>query len=497
MSDGWEVIEEKKLGDWEVAETTSMPISAITGKPEPTSAERIMQSNRAVTQMFPVAGDIIGTAIMPQIGVPLKAGRLAGMGIKTVNALLRGAGAGAGSVYGELERQVATEQFDPEQIKLQGVLGAVGEPALSLAGAGLKAAAKPAYEIMSDLTIAGGKTKQILTQRLQQQAQKRADDFIYTVAPQGVKTKIEDVGFEKALSEAYDEKTVMYNHFKDSLQTVADNNKGYVPLQKTQQSLMSRYNEIADPTMVAAGKIDRKAEAEIIKSFGLKGSDDVHITVRRLMRGEDLTPAEINHLQANIFPSSTKKYQEMLPTKIEKRKDLKSILMEDLDALGVAQGKASADAVHRELKQFEQLRNIYEKNGAKTKSPDTGEAIFHPARFVENARRAERNLRKYQPELWEKLQKEVEFYETVADTLKRGQRNLGGMAMLAGSASAGYLTGGWPVAEAFGAASAWALMSETGRKTVEGIIRAGINKPVAKTLLHLGGQTVNLQQAHK
>jgi hypothetical protein len=218
--------------------------------------------------------------------------------------------------------------------------------------------------------------------------------------------------------------------------------------------------------------------------------------LRKLMRGDDLTLAEINHFQSNIFPRDTRKWGEMHPTKQDTRGKIKSLMMEDLDGLGIAAGKTSADAVHKELKQFEQLRKLYESNGASWVNPDTGEKIFKPARFLENVKRSERNLRKYQPELWEKLQEEVKYYEWAADTMKRGKRNLGSGAMLVGSGAAGYLTGGLPVADAFGAASAWALMSETGRKTVEGVFRSVVNKPVAKTLLHVGGQQIDFAKGH-
>jgi hypothetical protein len=498
MSD-WDVVEQKAVDDWEVE--ASMPISTITGKPEPTDAERLLQSGRAVSTMYPIVGDIVMTAAMPQLALPAKAGLLARMGIRGVNALMRGAGAGAGSVYGELERQLATGEHSKEGLYIQGALGGAGEPVMSLIGAGGKVAAqkfgKPALELASDLTVTGGKVKQIMTERLRDALNKRAEAFVTQVAPAGVKKNIGEVGFDKALAEAYDEKTLLYNHFKDTLEEVATKNKGYVPLENTRQYMQAEYTKYADPVMVAAGKIDSKAESAVLKEMGLKGSDDLHITMRRLMRGNDLTPAEINHFQANIFPRDTRKWVEMHPGKQGAKTKIKDLVMQDLDALGIASGKTSADAVHKELKQFEQLRKLYESNGATWMNPETGERIFKPARFLENVKKAERNIRKYQPEIWEKLQPEIQYYEWAADALGRGKRNLGGATMLLGSGGAAYLSGGIPIAsELFGAASAWALMSPSSQKTITGLLKPIVNKPVAKTLLHIGGQEIDFAKGH-
>ncbi len=261
--------------------------------------------------------------------------------------------------------------------------------------------------------------------------------------------------------------------------------------------MQAEYTKYADPVMVAAGKIDSKAESAVLKEMGLKGSDDLHITMRRLMRGNDLTPAEINHFQANIFPRDTRKWAEMHPGKQGARTKIKDLVMQDLDALGIASGKTSADAVHKELKQFEQLRKLYEGNGATWMNPETGERIFKPARFLENVKKAERNIRKYQPEIWEKLQPEIQYYEWAADALGRGKRNLGGATMLLGSGGAAYLSGGIPIAsELFGAASAWALMSPSSQKTITGLLKPIVNKPVAKTLLHIGGQEIDFAKGH-
>lgn len=487
-----EVVKKRDVFD-DVAEIGgSMPTSAITGQPVPTSAENILQSKRAVAEILPIAGDIAGTAIMPQLKLAKAAPLIARAGAGAANMLLRGAGAGAGSVVGEVEKQVATGDFDPNQVYMQGALGAGGEVAMGLGGAGLKAVEKPALEVMSDLTLSGGKLKQVMTQRLKNYAEKRSTEFVKTIAPDSIKGKIDEVGIGKAITESLDESKALYNHFKDSINQVADKNNGVVPLPKTRAAIELWYKEIADPAAVAAGKIDRKAESEIIKEFGFKGSDDVHITIRKLARGEDLTAAEVMHLQSNIFPKKTSDYMALHPSKQGYRQEFKDVLMSDLDAIGAAVGKQSADTIFKETKRFEAVKNIFDRSMSINK--ETGERKFLPYQFVENVQRSERLIRQTMPDLWPKLKAEADYFATVADRLQRGERNLGGPLMLSGLASS-YFTGGFPVAEFFGAGSAWALMSPAGQATLEGLFKYAL-KPATKAGLHVGGSLIDLKASH-
>ena len=67
MANDWDVVEEKKIGEWDVVGQTevppggSMPISTITGQPVPTSAENVFQTKGALRTIGPAVGDIAGT----------------------------------------------------------------------------------------------------------------------------------------------------------------------------------------------------------------------------------------------------------------------------------------------------------------------------------------------------------------------------------------------------------------------------------------------------
>lgn len=506
---GWDVVKEEKIDPWSVVEERTsgpefnlppgagMPQSAVTGQPVQTDAERMMTSKRAMAEVLPIAGDIVATAAAPQFAIPAKGAGIVARGLPMLgNLALRAAGSGAGSVVGEVEKQALTEQYDPNQVIAQGVAGAGGEVGLSGIGAGLKVAKKPALELMSDLTLSGGRVKQVLTDKLKKQADDRAVKFITDIAPESVKGRIDDVGLASAINEAMDSTKAMYAHFKDALETAAEKNSGVVNLEKTRNALRQWYEDIADPGMVKAGKVDAAAEREILKQLQFPGGgvkDQTHIAIRRLMRGEDLEPREVNYLFSKIYPKKTQDALDMYPKAMELRQTFKETMLQDLDDIGVAAGKRSADETFKEIKRYESVKNIYDRSTVVNR--ETGERKFLPYKFVENVQKNERMLRTTMPETWEKLKVEAEYYRDVADRISRGERNLGGPLMLSGLASS-YFTGGVPVAEAFGAASAWSLMSKNGQKALDGVFKYFV-RPAAKGGLHMGATAIKMQPAHK
>ena len=468
----------------------SMPISTNSGQPIPTPAENMLTMKRAGAELLPIAGDLAGTALAPQLKLAASAPRIARGAAGLANILSKSLGSGAGSVTGEVEKQLLTKEFDPNQIYMQGAVGAGGEAAMGLAGAGLKAVEKPALELLSDLTLSGSKIKQVLTDRLKQYTEKRAKQFIESVAPESVKSKLSDSGLNQAISETLDETKALYNHFKSTLDDIASKNNGAVPLEKTQNAMQAWLKE-----NIPQFKSQAAAENYIVRELGFSPSStkgQQHISIRRLLRGEDLSPDEMNYLLGNLFEKKTKDWLELHPETRGLRETLKNQILQDLDGLGVAAGKRSADEVFKETKRFQAVKSIFDR--ATVVNKETGETKFLPWAFAENVKASEGMIRKTMPEIWPKLKAEADYFAEAADRLQRGGRNLGVPLMLSGLASS-YFTSGIPVAEVFGAASAWALMSPVGRSALDGVFKYAL-KPIAKSSLHIGGHLIDFQQAH-
>jgi hypothetical protein len=468
----------------------SMPTSTITGKPLPTDAEKMSMSKQAMGEILPIAGDIAGTAIAPQLKLAASAPRIARAGAGLINMLSRAAGSTAGSVTGETLRQVMTQNFDPNQIYIQGAAGAAGEIGTSAAAPLLKAVRKPGLELASDLTLSGSKLKQYFTERLKKQANERIERFVADVAPESVKGKISEVGLARAVDEAVDEKQAIYGHFKEGLEAVAEKNNGHVPLEGTAGALQQWLKE-----ELPKHKSQAQAENAIIKAMGFSpgGQKEFqHVSIRRLLRGEDLSDKEVNYLLGNIFEKSTDKFLKMHPEITELRGLLKDAIVKDLDDLGAGAAKKTADEMHRALKNFQRIESIYKSAAPANK--ETGERMFNPLTFAENVYRNERAIRTTMPDVWPQIKAEADAMKGVADDISTGKRSMGGLPMLAGLASS-HFTGYIPVGEAFGAASAWALMTPSGKAALSGVFKYGV-KPAAKAGLHIGGRLVEMGKSH-
>lgn len=492
MSDIFDEVAKKRDIFDDVAEIGgSMPVSTITGKSIPTDAEKISASKQAVGEILPIAGDIAGAAIMPQLRLAQAAPMLARGGASVLNTLLRGAGSMAGSVTGEVERQLMTKNFDPNQVYIQGGAGLAGEVLPGLVGPGLKKAVNPALEVASDLTISGTKFKRWYADKLKDYSHKRVENFVKEIAPESVKSKINEVGLSQAVNEAFDANAAVYGHFKDGLEKVAKEHDGYVPLENTQSALQAWLKE-----ELPKHKTQSQAETAIVKSMGFKpgGSDEhQHVLVRKLMRGDDLSEREVNYLLSNIYVRDTKKWQAMLPEMQGQREQLKELIVEDLNSLGAGAAKKTADEMHRELKNYQRIKNIYESSAPLNK--ETGERKFYPHLFAENVYRNERVIRETMPDVWPKIKSEADKMRSEASRIAAGERSIGGMPMLAGLASSAF-TGYWPVGEGFGLASAWALMTPTGKAALNGVMKYGV-QPALKTGLHVGGHLIDFEKSHK
>jgi len=406
------------------------------------------------------------------------------------------AGSGIGGGTGEFLTQKAFgEPTDMGAVGAQALLSGGGEAILGPVGGLLKAVKKPALELMSDLTISGSRVKQFMGEKFKKVGLERADKFVADIAPDIVKNKIDQTGINQAVTEAFDANTALYNHFKSVIDDVAAKNEGYVPLQNTTNAMHTWVKE----KVAASGKGlkgQAQAENDIIRELGFSPSgvkDREHVVLRRLLRGEDLNPQETNFLLANLYEKKTADWLKLDPAARDLRTTLKETLLKDLETTGAGAAKQSADVMFKELKQYQALKSLYDT--ATTTNKETLERAFSPGKFIENVNRSERMIRSTMPEVWPKLQKEVEYYKQAAESIAAGGRSLGGLPMLAGLASS-HFTGGLPVAELFGAGSAWALMSPTGKKALEGVFKYAV-KPAAKVGLHVGGEMIDFNDMIK
>lgn len=496
----WDVVSQKNIGDWDVVNTDvaemggSLPVDTRTGQPVPTDAERLHQTRGVLRSAPGVAGDIAGTIgaqvasnyLLPGSGMLPTLGRFAA----------RAAGAGLGGAAGELAGQQAFgEDTDFSKILEEGALSSGGEVALGAVGGALKKAYKPTLELVADLTITGSRTKKLLANRAKEVAEKKAERFIKSVAPEQVKKGMDEAGLKKALQSAYEENNALYNYFGSVLNDIAKKNGGAVPLVNTQMAMEAWLKE-----QVASGayKTQAQAESAIIRQLGFSpggtGANSQHVTIRKLLRGEDISPEYVEYLMKNVFPKKTKDWLSLEPDVKQLRETFKEMVMRDLDELGAAAGKKTGDDVFKELKRFEAVKRIYDQ--ATVFSKETGELVkFNPYQFYETVMINERMFRQTMPELWPKLKAEAETMKKIAEKLKAGERG-SGIAQFGGSGTVLALgnAGLIPWVEAAGTASALAIMTDTGQKILEGIFKFGL-KPAAKTYIH-NEPSLRLQQAH-
>jgi hypothetical protein len=409
---------------------------------------------------------------------------------------IRAAGAGPGGFAGELAgQQVFGEDTDFKKALEEGAVSSVGEAALGAAGGVLKKAYKPTLELMADLTITGSRTKKLLANRAKEIAERKAEKFIRSVAPESVRKNMDEAGIKKALQTAYEENNALYNYFGSILGDIAKKNNGAVPLQNTQAAMESWLKE-----KLASGVYKNQAQAEsaIVRELGFSpsgaGANSQHITIRKLLRGEDISPEYVEYLMKNVFPKKTKDWLSLEPDVKGLRETFKETVMRDLDELGAAAGKRSGDEVFKELKRFEAVKRIYDQ--ATVFSKETGELVkFNPYQFYETVMSNERTFRMTMPDIWPKLKAEAETMRKIAEKLKAGERGssiaqFGGAGSVLALGNAGMI----PWVEAAGTASALGMMTDTGQKILEGVFKFGV-KPAAKTYIH-NEPSLKLQKAH-
>ena len=169
--------------------------STITGQPVPTGEEKISQSNEAIRAMAPIVGDVVMTAAAPQL-------KGLGVGVKAINAIIRGMGAAAGGGLGDIVGQTATSEkpVDMQSAGKQAIAGAAGEIGGSAVLGGLKFAGqkigKPLINLATEFTPVGERLAAKATRvgntarkEFEQKTTKRAIDFIDGMKVVGDKEK--------------------------------------------------------------------------------------------------------------------------------------------------------------------------------------------------------------------------------------------------------------------------------------------------------------------
>lgn len=470
----------------------SMPVSAITGKPIPNPQEQMAQSKSLMRTLAPVAGDVGGTmtaeALLSRAPIPAYA-----------KIPLVAAAAGIGAAGAELGAQKAfKEDHDLNKALSEGAVAAGGQMLLGPLGEAAKRLGRYPAETLADITMAGSRTKKILSDRIKSVAEKRASDFIEKIAPETVKKNMGETGIKKALMEAYSENNALYAFYKENLNDVAKQYGGAVPLVETSNA-MTQW--VKDKMTTGQYKSVKQAENDIIRDLGFSvsgtGANAQHVTIRKLLRGEDIAPEYVEYLMKNIFPTKSKEWNALLPDVQGLRETFKEVVMKDLDSLGVSAGKRSGDEVFKELKRFEAVKSIYDN--ATVKSRETGEIVkFNPYQFYEEVVSKEKTLRKNIPEIWPELRKEAEKMKEISQRIAAGNRDSGISQFLTpGALAATGNIGLIPWAEGAGLASAFYLMTDSGKKIIGGMIKHGLVNPAAKTALHSYAPTLDLMRSHK
>jgi hypothetical protein len=469
----------------------SMPVSTITGKPIPTPEEQVFQSSKLLRRIAPTAGDVAGTvgaeALLSRAPIPMQ-----------YKIPLVALAAGIGSAGAELGAQKAfKEDQDWNKALSEGATATAGQVGLGAVGELTKRFGKYAAEGLADVTIAGSRTKNLLVDRVKEVAEKRASDFIEKIAPESVKKNMGEVGIRKALMDAYDENNALYALYKANMEDVSKMHGGAVPLVETSNAMTQWVKE-----KMASGnyKNVKLAENDIIRELGFpvsgQGEKSQHVTIRKLLRGEDISPEYVEYLMKNIFPRKTREWDSLLPDVQELRETFKQVVMKDLDSLSVSAGKAAGDAVHKELKRFEAVKRIYDN--ATVKSRETGEIVkFNPYQFYEEVMTNERSLRRNLPDIWPELYNEAQKMKELSQRISAGTRTSGiaqyfSPGVLAATGNVGLI----PWAEGAGVASAFYLMTDAGKKVVGGALK-NITNTAAKGIIHSQTPTLDLMKAHK
>ena len=445
--------------------------------PPPVTLLEKMQAatpREVIGKTLPIAGDIIGSLIAPELKGPQLLSKIPG-GVKALNLAFRSLSAGSGAFSGSVAGQrIEKGEVDPKEALREGLFGATGEAGLSVAlgltRKGLEASAK----IAKDLTISGNRVKSFLSNQLIERTTKRASNFIDEVAPDIVTTRGgESIG--RQIDEVMDENKLTYGRFKEVLIDAAGDENGSILVDDLSQFLRDRM-EFADIPGSKNPVAERKQKVlAVIKELGFTNASPQGAVLRKIMLGgsDTITPNEVEFIFTNIFPKKNKEWFKLSPDTRNARENLKGALLGDMGKItSPVTGETAedirnaGDAVFKTVKQFESIKRIYDQ--AIIKSETRADRI-NPQKLADLINKNSKNLKQSMPDIWPKLKAEADFYEGVAKRLKLGET--GGakdVGQIIGPSSLFFLGGlkGTAAIELFGAGSAWALLSDSGRATI-------------------------------
>jgi hypothetical protein len=493
---------------------------------------------------LPIAGDIALTALAPSLmGEKLS--------IQALNALMRGAAAFGGGAGGELLAQkIGGEKTDLGKAALQGGIGAATETVLPAAAFVARKAARPTLELASNLTVSGRAILNRARDKIISDTTRRAEKFMGDLITPGTKAQ-SGMAIGEALAGKQDFKKVYegYNKLIDAAagpeneiildgfsqrigdqvqaQMAAQGDQNYATALNTvlkdlnldakskrilndmyKQSgyldkndvkyVLAKWNKNYRGNTAATNKLKDDLKATLLDDIGINSmtgteAAEAKKTADQIFKESkqwfDANPAAQAALQK--MRSSGGSYYEAFPEKTFDRifsaspDELMRIKKEVTKAPGGTDAWAGAE--------FQFLRDMYEK--AITIDKAAGEPRLLPYQLAQNIMENKEKIQKLMPDLWPKLKAEADYFMEVAPEFKKraaADSVSGTMGQGLGPVVATYLAGGIqgiPVAETFGAISAYGLMSKPAQNAVKRLI-SGVTstgtKTAIKTGLHLG-----------
>jgi len=469
--------------------------------------------------ILPIALDIVGSVVAPELAIPHGIGTVATIGRKMANVASRMAGSAAGGGVGEyLGQFISGEKLDPAEAGKQAALGAAGElggTAMGVVGKGL---AKPLFPLFSKITLSGQIGNKMLSNKLIEKTVGRANNFLYDIAPDMVKKQtvdFDDIALK--LAKGKEEIGKIYDAYKEPLKKKSKegkfltiNTEEYFKFLK--QKYTTQYPKLTDK------QVTMRLLAE---EFGYAPGGLYGRQLKRIIdTGESPNSDDFFWLLDHVFrekPKSGGSFLKVTPTQQTNRRALKKAYLMDMDEVA-GEAKGAADKLYMEYRDFLDIKKIFDKS---IKEADLGMQSIDPYKLSKNiymnkdavlkidTKRTAAGLEPY----WPKLEGEAKFYADIVPYFKKATQNVGirpGMMGTAGSVAGAISSGaspfaagagayamfgpvGIPIVEGFGAISAYSLLSPTGKKAVQLVARHA-TKGGLKAGLHIGGQLVDFRQ---
>jgi hypothetical protein len=473
----------------------------------------------ATKTALPLALDIAGGLVAPQLAIPHGLGTAATLLRKGGNLASRMAGSGAGAGLGEYARQTLSgEELDPATAGKEALIGAGGEVLSSPLLKTGKALAKPLFPLFSKITFAGQGLSKHLSNKLVEKTVNRANDFLYDLAPQTVKKQAVDIDdialkLEKGKEEIGD----IYDAYKAPLRELSKEGKFLTVNTESYLSFLKQKYRVSYPSLTEKQLAMRLLSEE----FGYAPGGQYGKQLRKILdTGDAPTSDDFMWMLDHVFrekPKSGGSFLKATPTQQEGRRALKKAYLMDMDeAAGTTKGQA--DKLYMEYRDFLDIKKIFDRS---MKDSGLGTQTVDPYKLSKNiymnkasiVKIDEKRVKAGLEPFWPKMEEEAKYYTELVPYFKQAVSNIGvrpGMMGSAGSLASAIASGGTPVAanvgayslfgamgipmvEGFGAISAYSLLSPAGKKAIQIVAKHG-TKSTLKTSLHIGGRLVDFPQ---